>query len=195
MKKEMKELQELKGIGKVLSRRLIEASYNTIAKVAAAEEHGLEKIPGMNPQKLRSILTQAREMTAEAEKSRPKTWKHWRSGQMDWSGFCWMSSVLACIWKISLNATPIVANCITAVFTFCSRITNKTFTTGPFLGPHHIGKGAAMATPQARPFPRSGGNRVITVDQMINLDLSYAPPYSPVWDPVVVAARNVLKPL
>ena len=32
-----------------------------------------------------------------------------------------------------------------------------------------------------------------TVDEMINLDLSYAPPYSPVWDPVVVAARNVLK--
>ena len=32
-----------------------------------------------------------------------------------------------------------------------------------------------------------------TVDEMINLDLSYAPPYSPVWDPVVVAARNLLK--
>ena len=76
MNKEMKELQKLKGIGEVLSRRLIEASYNTIAKVAAAEEHGLKKIPGMNPQKVRSIVTQAREMTSEAEKSRPKTWKH-----------------------------------------------------------------------------------------------------------------------
>jgi hypothetical protein len=75
MKKEIKELQELKGIGKVLSRRLIEASYNTIAKVAGAEEHGLKRIPGMNPQKVRSIVTQAREMTSEAEKSRPKTWK------------------------------------------------------------------------------------------------------------------------
>jgi len=76
MKKEMKELQKLKGIGEVLSQRLIEASYNTIAKVAAAEEHGLKKIPGMNPQKVRSIVTQAREMTSEAEKSRPKAWKH-----------------------------------------------------------------------------------------------------------------------
>ena len=76
MHKEMKELQKLKGIGEVLARRLIEASYNTIAKVAAAEEHGLKKIPGMNPQKVRSIVTQAREMTAEAEKNRPKTWKH-----------------------------------------------------------------------------------------------------------------------
>jgi ERCC4-type nuclease len=76
MKKEMEALQELKGIGKVLSRRLIEASYNSIAKVAAAEEHGLKRIPGMNPQKVRSVVTQAREMTSEAEKSRPKTWKH-----------------------------------------------------------------------------------------------------------------------
>jgi predicted flap endonuclease-1-like 5' DNA nuclease len=76
MHQEMKELQRLKGIGEVLARRLIEASYNTIAKVAAAEEHGLKHILGMNPQKVRSIVTQAREMTAEAEKSRPKAWKH-----------------------------------------------------------------------------------------------------------------------
>jgi predicted flap endonuclease-1-like 5' DNA nuclease len=74
MNKEMKELRRIKGIGKVLSRRLIEASYDTIAKVAGAEEHGLQKIPGMNPQKVRAIVTQAREMSSEAEKSRPKTW-------------------------------------------------------------------------------------------------------------------------
>jgi hypothetical protein len=29
----------------------------------------------------------------------------------------------------------------------------------------------------------------LSVQEMINLDLSYAPPYSPVWDPVLVAAR------
>ena len=29
----------------------------------------------------------------------------------------------------------------------------------------------------------------MTVDEMINLDLAYAPPFSPVWDPVVTAAR------
>ena len=74
MKKEMRELQQLKGIGKVLSQRLVEASYSTIARVAAAEEHGLKRIPGMNPQKVRSIVTQAREMTSAAEKSRPKKW-------------------------------------------------------------------------------------------------------------------------
>ena len=30
----------------------------------------------------------------------------------------------------------------------------------------------------------------MTVDDVIDLDLSYAPPFSPVWDPVVVAARK-----
>jgi len=31
------------------------------------------------------------------------------------------------------------------------------------------------------------------VQKMVNLDLSYAPPYSPVWDPVLIAARQVEK--
>ncbi len=30
----------------------------------------------------------------------------------------------------------------------------------------------------------------MTVGEMINLDLSYAPPYSPLWDPVLIAARK-----
>jgi NADPH-dependent 2,4-dienoyl-CoA reductase/sulfur reductase-like enzyme len=30
----------------------------------------------------------------------------------------------------------------------------------------------------------------MTVGEMINLDLSYAPPFSPVWDPVLIAARK-----
>jgi predicted flap endonuclease-1-like 5' DNA nuclease len=73
MKEQMKELQQLKGIGEVLSRRLVEASYDTIAKVAGAEEKGLERIEGMTPQMVRDIVTQARKMTGEAQKSR-RTW-------------------------------------------------------------------------------------------------------------------------
>ena len=73
MKNQMKELQKLTGIGKVLSQRLVEASYDTIAKVAAAEEKGLERIAGMNPKKLESIVIQARKMTGEAEKNQ-HTW-------------------------------------------------------------------------------------------------------------------------
>jgi pyruvate/2-oxoglutarate dehydrogenase complex dihydrolipoamide dehydrogenase (E3) component len=33
----------------------------------------------------------------------------------------------------------------------------------------------------------------LTVQEMGNLDLSYAPPYSPVSDPVLVAVRHVAK--
>jgi len=61
MKEQMKKLQKLKGIGEVLSRRLVESSYDTIAKVAAAEEKGLLNIAGMNPQKVQSIVTQDQE--------------------------------------------------------------------------------------------------------------------------------------
>lgn len=32
----------------------------------------------------------------------------------------------------------------------------------------------------------------MTVQQMVDLDLSYAPPFSPVWDPVQIAARKLL---
>jgi NADPH-dependent 2,4-dienoyl-CoA reductase/sulfur reductase-like enzyme len=31
----------------------------------------------------------------------------------------------------------------------------------------------------------------MAVDEMVNLDLSYAPPFSPVWDPVLIAARRL----
>jgi hypothetical protein len=74
MKEQMKELQKLQGIGEVLSRRLIESGYDTISKVAGAEKKGLERIAGMNPQKVHAIVTQARKITGEAEKSR-HTWQ------------------------------------------------------------------------------------------------------------------------
>jgi NADPH-dependent 2,4-dienoyl-CoA reductase/sulfur reductase-like enzyme len=32
----------------------------------------------------------------------------------------------------------------------------------------------------------------MTVDQLVSLDLGYAPPFSPVWDPVLVAARKAV---
>lgn len=73
MHKQMKELQQLNGVGKVLSQRLAENGYDTIAKVAAAQIKGLERIAGMHPKKVRAMVTQAREMTGEAEKGR-HTW-------------------------------------------------------------------------------------------------------------------------
>jgi len=35
----------------------------------------------------------------------------------------------------------------------------------------------------------------MTVEQLVDLDLAYAPPFSPVWDPVQTAARALLKEL
>ena len=34
-----------------------------------------------------------------------------------------------------------------------------------------------------------------TVEEVADLDLSYAPPYSPLWDPVAIAARVAMKKL
>jgi pyruvate/2-oxoglutarate dehydrogenase complex dihydrolipoamide dehydrogenase (E3) component len=31
------------------------------------------------------------------------------------------------------------------------------------------------------------------VEDMINLDLAYAPPFSPVWDPILIAVRQAAK--
>jgi NADPH-dependent 2,4-dienoyl-CoA reductase/sulfur reductase-like enzyme len=35
----------------------------------------------------------------------------------------------------------------------------------------------------------------MTVDEMVHLDLGYAPPYSPVWDPVLIAVRQLTRSL
>ncbi|RLB66989.1 MAG: NADH oxidase, partial [Deltaproteobacteria bacterium] len=33
----------------------------------------------------------------------------------------------------------------------------------------------------------------LNLDQVLTLDLAYAPPFSPVWDPVLLAARTTRK--
>jgi hypothetical protein len=70
MKRRMKELQKLKGVGAVLSRRLAEAGYDTFAKIAAAGDEGMKKIQGLNPRMVQSILTQAGEIIDEAQKGK-----------------------------------------------------------------------------------------------------------------------------
>lgn len=72
MKKATKELQKLKGIGEVLAQRMVEAGYDTFAKVAAAGEEGLKQVRGINPRMLQAILTQAGELAGETGKSRAR---------------------------------------------------------------------------------------------------------------------------
>jgi Holliday junction resolvasome RuvABC DNA-binding subunit len=72
MKKKLTELQKLRGVGEVLSRRLVEAGYDTFAGVAAAGDDALKKIPGINPRMVPSIVEQARQLADEAETARAR---------------------------------------------------------------------------------------------------------------------------
>jgi NADPH-dependent 2,4-dienoyl-CoA reductase/sulfur reductase-like enzyme len=59
-------------------------------------------------------------------------------------------------------------------------------TSGHLLGAQIVGKeGAAKRIDVVATALHAG----MTVEEMTHLDLSYAPPFSPVWDPVLVAAR------
>jgi hypothetical protein len=62
MKLNAKELQKLRGVGEVLSRRLVDAGLHSYERIAAVGEDGLAKIKGINPRMIRSILDQASEL-------------------------------------------------------------------------------------------------------------------------------------
>jgi NADPH-dependent 2,4-dienoyl-CoA reductase/sulfur reductase-like enzyme len=63
---------------------------------------------------------------------------------------------------------------------------------GKLLGGQIVGKEGAAKRIDILAAALHGG---FTLDEMVNLDLSYAPPYAPVWDPVIIAARQALKKL
>ncbi|WP_298273316.1 helix-hairpin-helix domain-containing protein [Geobacter sp.] len=65
MKKQMKELQRINGVGDVLARRLVEAGLGTFDKIVAAGEEGLKKIKGIPPRGLQGILDQAAALADE----------------------------------------------------------------------------------------------------------------------------------
>jgi NADPH-dependent 2,4-dienoyl-CoA reductase/sulfur reductase-like enzyme len=63
---------------------------------------------------------------------------------------------------------------------------------GRLLGAQIVGKeGAAKRIDVVATALHAG----MTVEEMIHLDLSYAPPYAPVWDPILIAARVLMKKL
>ncbi len=72
MKKTMKELQKIKGIGEILTKRFIKAGYNSFEAIVAAGEEGLKKIKGVNPQVIPSILEQATALAAECSAERAR---------------------------------------------------------------------------------------------------------------------------
>ena len=61
---------------------------------------------------------------------------------------------------------------------------------GRLLGGQIVGKGDAAKRIDVLATSLHAG---FTVQEMIHLDLGYAPPFSPVWDPVLIAVRQVMK--
>jgi NADPH-dependent 2,4-dienoyl-CoA reductase/sulfur reductase-like enzyme len=62
--------------------------------------------------------------------------------------------------------------------------------TGRLLGAQIVGgEGAAMRINACAVAITAG----LTVDEVVHLDLAYAPPFASVWDPMLVAARDALK--
>ena len=71
MDKRIKELMRLRGVGKILAVRFLDAGIDSYEKVAAAGEEGLKKIKGINPLAVSGILTQASEL-ASATVAKPE---------------------------------------------------------------------------------------------------------------------------
>ncbi|WP_199547660.1 FAD-dependent oxidoreductase [Streptomyces sp. N35] len=61
--------------------------------------------------------------------------------------------------------------------------------TGRLLGVQIVGREGAAKRVDIAAVALTAG---MTVEQMVSLDLGYAPPFSPVWDPVLVAARKAV---
>ncbi|MER6388268.1 FAD-dependent oxidoreductase [Streptomyces sp. NPDC001523] len=61
--------------------------------------------------------------------------------------------------------------------------------TGRLLGVQIVGGAGAAKRVDIAAVALTAG---MTVDQVVSLDLGYAPPFSPVWDPILVAARKAV---
>ncbi len=61
---------------------------------------------------------------------------------------------------------------------------------GRLLGGQIVGKGGAAKRIDVLATALHAG---FHVQDMVHLDLSYAPPFSPVWDPVLISIRQVMK--
>jgi len=64
------ELEQIRGIGKVLAQRFLEAGYDSFAKIAEAGEEGIRAVRGINRHMVGSIISQARELSDATGKNR-----------------------------------------------------------------------------------------------------------------------------
>lgn len=66
----VQDLQQIKGIGEILAKRLCEAGINSLSDIVKAGESGLKAIKGINPRIVQSILDQAVKLQAESTSSK-----------------------------------------------------------------------------------------------------------------------------
>jgi len=65
-----RELQQIKGIGEILSVRLLEAGHDSFAKIVKLGESGLKEIKGINPKAVPDIIAQAARLSAKKPAAR-----------------------------------------------------------------------------------------------------------------------------
>ncbi|GAW66292.1 DNA-binding protein [Geoanaerobacter pelophilus] len=61
------DLKRLRGVGIVLGKRLFDAGFDSIAKIAEAGEEGLKKVRGVSPRAISSIVDQSRQLAGMSQ--------------------------------------------------------------------------------------------------------------------------------
>lgn len=61
------DLQQLKGVGRILAKRLYDAGFDSFSKIVREGEEGLKKVRGVSPRSIKSIVEQARQLSEGAE--------------------------------------------------------------------------------------------------------------------------------
>ncbi|HBG04454.1 MAG: hypothetical protein A2075_03420 [Geobacteraceae bacterium GWC2_58_44] len=65
------DLQQLRGVGSILAKRLFDAGFDSFDKIAQAGEEGLKRVRGISPRAVGSILEQANELARSAQSGHP----------------------------------------------------------------------------------------------------------------------------
>lgn len=66
----IQDLQQIKGIGEILAKRLCEAGIDSFVAITKAGEVGLKAIKGINPRIIQSIIEQATKLQTDALSSK-----------------------------------------------------------------------------------------------------------------------------
>lgn len=66
------DLQQLKGVGAILAKRLFDAGFDSFDKIALAGEEGLKRVRGISPRSIGSLVEQAKQLSHAPEPGHPE---------------------------------------------------------------------------------------------------------------------------